>query len=146
MDNGSMKFTLGILLSSTLLLAQPGWHTVKDKTGACQVSVPPNWTILSNPGWVNSPEHMSTTVLAGLRPYKPWSPETLKTLDVDKVFENSDKRSFYVTKASKGTPAAVSYHVEAPGGAKACVVQISATPSYSLEEIKAIALSLSAAK
>jgi len=95
---------------------------------------------------VNSPERMTTMVLAGLRPYKPWSPETLKTLAPEKVFENSDKRSFYVTKATKGTPTVVAYHVEAPGGAKSCIVQISATPSYSLQEIKAIALSLSVAK
>ena len=65
---------------------------------------------------------------------------------MDKVFENSDKRSFYVTKASNGTPVKVSYHVEAPGVANACIVQITASPSYSLEGINAIANSLSAAK
>ena len=146
MDNGSMKFPLGMVLCSALLLAQPGWHVVKERTGACQVSVPPNWTVLSDPGMVNSPERMTTIIKAGMRPYKPWSPETIKMLDVDKVFENSDKRSFYVTKPSKGKPSLVSYHVEAPGGAKSCIVQITATPSYSLDEIKRIALSLSVAK
>jgi len=141
-----MKLTLGMLLSSALLLAQPGWHTVKDKTGACQVSVPPNWTILSIPGQVSSPEHMTTITETGLRPYRPWSPETLKMLNIDKVFENSATRSFYVTRPTKGTPALVNYHVEVPGGAKGCILQITATPSYSQQEIKAIALSLSAAK
>jgi len=141
-----MKLTLGMLLSSALLLAQPGWHTVKDRTGACQVSVPPTWTILSTPGWVSSPEHMATMVLEGHRRYTPWSPETLKVLDVDKVFENSGKRSFYVTRPSKATPALVNYHVEVPGGAKACILQITATPSYSPQEIQAIALGLSAVK
>ena len=141
-----MKFTLGMLVSSALLLAQPGWRTVKDKTGACQVSVPPNWTVLSTPGWVSSPEHMATITERGLRPYRPWSPETLKMLNIDKVFENSAARSFYVTRPSKGTPALVNYHVEVPGGAKACIAQITATPSYSQQEIKAIALSLSAVK
>jgi len=88
---------------------------------------------------------MTTMVIVGLRPYKPFHEETLKMLGVEKVFENSDKRSFFVTKP-KGTPALVNYHVEAPGRANACIAQVTATPSYSPEEIKAIALSLSVAK
>lgn len=89
---------------------------------------------------------MTTMVIAGLSRFEPWDAETLKHLNIGTLFENSNKRSFYVTTPSKATPALVTYHVEAPGGAKACILQITATPSYSQQEIKAIALSLSAAK
>lgn len=118
---------------------------MKDKTGACQLSVPPNWTILSTPGHASSPDHMDTTVLSGHRPYRPFSDETLQMLHPDKVFENSSQRSFYVTKAA-GAPATVAYHVEVPGSSNACIAQITATPAYPQDEIKKVALSLSAAK
>jgi hypothetical protein len=132
-----------MLLFSPVLVAQPGWHTIKDKTGSCQLSVPPNWTVLSTPGHAASPDHMDTTVAVGLRAYKPFSDETLKML-AETVFENSAERSFYLAKSSN--PKALSYHVEAPGRTNACIAQISATPSTSRDDIKKIALTLSAVK
>ena len=66
-------------------------------------------------------------------------------LHPDKVFENSSQRSFYVTKAA-GDPATVAYHVEVPGSGNACIAQITATSTYPQDEIKKVALSLSAAK
>jgi hypothetical protein len=138
-----MRIIFGMFLS-TLLMSQPGWHTIKDKTGSCQLSLPPNWTILSLPGHASSPDHMGTTLISGHRPYRPFSEETLRVLHPDTVFENSPKRSFYAKKASDAT--SVSYHVEVPGSANACVAEISATSSYSQDEIKKIALTLSAAK
>lgn len=138
-----MRYIVPVLLFSTLLMAQPGWRTIKDKTGSCQLSVPPNWIVSSTPGHVSSPDHMDTTVITGLRAYRPFSEETLKMLNIATVFENSAKRLFYVTKPAGN---AVTYHVEVPGGAKSCVAQISARPSYSQDEAKKIALTLSAAK
>jgi len=140
-----MKVALGLLLFSTLIMGQTGWRVIKDKTGACQLSVPPNWTVLSTPGTANSPDKMTTMVRPGLRAYKRWSDETLKMLNIDKLFENSATRSFYVTKPA-GNPPSLSYHVEVPGGANACIAQISAKPSSNLEEMKTVAATLTAAK
>lgn len=139
-----MRIILGTLLFSTLLMSQPGWHAVKDKTGVCQLAVPPNWEVLSTPGHAASPEHMGTTVLSGHTPYRPFSEGTLKVLNPATVFENSPQRSFYVTKPSSSKT--IVYHVEAPGRGNDCIAEISATSSYSLDEIKKIALSLSASK
>ena len=136
----AMAFTL--LVSSFGLIAQPGWKTVKDKTGACQMSVPPNWTLLSDPGWANSPQHTSALVHYGIRPFKPFSEETMKMLSIDHVYENSAKRIFYVTKPN-GNPPLVSYHVEAPGKGNACVLQISLPPHTLEDDASKIALSLS---
>jgi hypothetical protein len=138
-----MRIVLGMLFSA-LLMSQPAWHSIKDKTGSCQLSLPPNWTILPLPGHASSPDHMGTTLISGQRPYRPFSEETLRVLHPDTVFENSPKRSFYAKKVPNAT--AVSYHIEVPGSANACVAEIGATPSYSLDEIKKIALTLSAAK
>lgn len=140
-----MKLTLGLFVLPVVLLGQPGWHTVKDRTGKCQISVPPTWEVLSEPGRAASPEHMATTVIVGHRPYEPWSEGTLKALNVDKVFENSATRSFYVTKASK-TSAAIIYHIEVPGPGNDCIAEVPVSPSHSLDEIRKIALSLTAVK
>ena len=87
-----MKFALMliVLFAATRLNAQAGWQTVKDKTGSCQISVPPNWTLLSAPGLVNSPQRTTTRLISGNRRFRPFSAETIKVLNVDKVFENSE--------------------------------------------------------
>jgi len=85
-----------------------------------------------------------TTVVAGHRPYRPWSAETLTMLNIDKLFENSANRSFYVTKPHANSTH-VSYHVEIPGGGNSCIAEISTSPTYA-EDAKKIALSLTIAK
>jgi hypothetical protein len=139
-----MRFALILLtlLVSTELIAQSGWTTVKDKTGSCQISVPPTWTLLALPGHVNSPQHTTTMLISGMRPFSKFSEETIKVLNVDRVFENSATRIFYVTKPG-GNPPLVNYHVEAPGKVHSCIAQISLPPNTSEEDAKKIALSLS---
>lgn len=139
-----MKFALILLVLSVSidLTAQSGWKSVTDKTGSCQISVPPSWTLLSLAGHVNSPQGTTTMLISGHRPFRPFSDETIKVLNVDKVFENSATRVFYVGKPS-GNPALVNYHVEAPGKANSCIAEIT-LPLHSLEnDAKKIALSLS---
>ncbi len=139
-----MRAIIGLLFLSAILSSQPGWQTVKDRTGACQLSVPGNWSVLSTPGHVSSPSHLGTTVISGNRAFRPFHESTLKMLGIDKLFENSAQRIFYSTKPH-GTPPLMTYHVEAPGRTMSCIAEITSTPSYSLEEVKKIAASLSAA-
>ena len=142
--NNPMKLAFGLLFSA-MLMGQSGWHAIKDKTGACQILVPPNWTVLSNPGNASSRDHMRALVRQGPSAYSPWDDETLKMLNIDKLFENSAKRSFYVTKPG-GSPPSFLYHVEVPGGPNACIAEISAKPSSNQEEMRRVASSLAAAK
>jgi hypothetical protein len=113
-----------VLLASNFLNAQTGWNTVKDETGSCQISVPPNWTRLAQPGIVNSPQRTATVVMSGMRSFKPFSAGTLKMLNIDKLFENSATRILYITKPV-GNPPHVAYHVEAPGKVHSCIAEIS---------------------
>lgn len=135
-----MRLILGLLISLPLM-TQSGWHTIKDKTGACQMLVPPDWTVLSTPGHAASPDHLDTTIILGSRPYRPFSDETLKMM-AETVFENSAERSLYLQKSTGGK--VVGYHVEAPGRANACIAQITASRSYPLDSIKKIAATVSA--
>jgi hypothetical protein len=134
--------TISLLIGSTALTAQSGLQTVKDKTGACQISVPPNWTLLSIPGYANSPQRTTTIVTSGHRQYHAFSAETLKVLNVDKVFENSASRAFWVNRPG-GSPPLVSYHVETPGRVNSCIAEITLPVSASEDDAKKIALSLS---
>lgn len=131
-----------LLMSTALLNAQSGWKIATDETGACQISVPPNWSLLSAPGRVNSPMHTGTWVVLGATRFTPFSPLTIKMLGAGKLFENSSQRIFYVTKPT-GNPPFVNYHVEAPGKSESCIVQITLPPNALEEDAKKIALSLS---
>ncbi len=129
-----------ILMASNSLDAQSGWQTVKDKTGSCQISVPPNWTVSSIPGLVNSLQSKTTLVISGNRPYRPFSSETLRVLKVDKVLENSAARLVYETKQSRNS-LFVNFHVEVPGKLNSCITQIT-VPLSSEDDGKKIALTL----
>jgi hypothetical protein len=131
-----------IFLASTGLKAQSGWKTVKDKTGSCQISVPPNWTPLSTPGLVNSPQGKTMMVLSGHRQYRPFDAETLKMMKVDKVLENSATRAVWVTK-EVGNSSNVGYHAEAPGKTNSCVAEFSLPSNTPEDDAKKIAFSLS---
>jgi len=138
---------VGLLAFSGGLSAQSGWQTVKDKTGACQLSVPPAWSVLGTPGHAGSPEHLDTTVIVGRVAFHQFnfSPGMQQVLHIDVVYENSPRRVFYSGK-SGGTPAAVIYHVEAPGRMNACIAEIATTPAYPADEPKKIAASLAAVR
>jgi hypothetical protein len=123
------------------LAAQTGWHTVKDKTGACQMSYPPSWTLLSQPGLVNSPQGRTSMVLSGLRPYRPYSQETLGMLAA-RVLEDSSNRAFWAGKPVVSPPF-LTYHVESPGKTNSCVDEITVPSHTSEDEVKKMALSLS---
>ena len=139
-----MKFALLLVLLfvSTDLSAQSGWRTVKDKTGSCQISVPLTWTLLAQPGLVNSPQGTTTILISGMSRFSPFSAGTLKMLNVDRVFENSATRIYYVNKPG-GNPPLVNYHVEAPGKVHSCIAQITLPPNSLEDDAKKIALSLS---
>lgn len=139
-----MKFALVLIVLITAIdaNAQSGWKTVKDKTGSCQISVPPSWTLLSVPGLVNSPQGTTTILTSGNRPFRPFSAETIKVLKIDTVLENSSARIFYVGKSS-GNPAHLNYHVEVPGKVNSCIAQIVLPADSPQDDGKKIALSLS---
>jgi hypothetical protein len=140
-----MKFLLIllVLIAQTVLSAQTGWKTVKDKTWSCQISVLPNWTTTRDQTEIaNSPQHTGTVVLTGMQRFKPFFASTLKIRSIDKVFENSANGVFYVTKPA-GNPSGVIYHVEAPGKVNSCIAEIDLPPNTWEDDAKKIALSLS---
>jgi hypothetical protein len=145
---------IALTFSARNLFAVPappdGWQTIKDKTGVCQMSVPPSWaTIPGSPGRVASPDHITSILLAGFsRSPAPMSDETVRAAATGKMFENSANRWFYTSKtpAQKGLPELTVYHVNVPISNHSCLAELTVKTGYSEDEMKKIADTVGAAK
>jgi hypothetical protein len=120
------------------------WLTVQDKTGACRMSIPPDWKQETKwPGHVVAPEQTESTLIAGAkRARSPMSEADQKALDVDKIFENSPDVWFYASKpiaGADGKPSLTLYHVNIIRDAGTCIAQILVNQSHSEDEIRKIA-------
>jgi len=138
-------------LSSLAQTAPPGWKTIRDAKGACQIVVPPEWAPLSETGGA-AVYHDASTAIAVVtsqpgQPFKPLPDSMLKIMNIpkEKLFENSAKRIFYQDKSSRNQddPNSFSSSVPAKGGTCSCRVVI--LPSIAEEIVRKIVLSLSAA-
>jgi hypothetical protein len=123
------------------------WLTVLDKTGACRMSVPPEWKQETKwPGHVIAPEQTETTLIAGAkRARSPMSEADQKALEVDKIFENSPDLWFYASKPIAGTagkPNLILYHVNVIRDEGTCIAQILVNQTHAEDEIRKIAASV----
>jgi hypothetical protein len=108
------------------------WTTTKDRTGACQISVPKNWG-------------QSITLVKGSGRVRTLSPETQKMVS-HRMLENTDKLVLYVMKSTPtpGAKPAITYMASVPGEGFHCTAQLIVQPSYSDNEIKKIVATFSA--
>src|ERR1019366_9353663 len=123
-----MKFALILLVLfvSTALNAQSGWKTVKDnKTGSCQMSVPPSWSMIpGTPGQVASPEHLMSVLLSD------YPRSAVPMTDADKPT----------------TQGAITYHVNVPMAKHVCAAELTVKVGHSEDEIKKIAATVGSSK
>jgi len=125
------------------------WLVVQDKTGACRMSIPPDWKL--EPRWsghVLAPEQTETTLIAGAKRTRAAMTGTeQKALEVDKLFENLPEFWFYSSKPITGVggkPNLIVYHVNAVRDGGTCMAQILVNESHSEDEIRRIAVSVTA--
>jgi hypothetical protein len=124
---------------------------VKDKTGACQMSVPGDWQISQNlPNYASAADHSDAMVLAQAgKTGLPMSETVQKTVGVDKMIENSAHRVFWAAKpasVSQGMPAVIGYHVTVPGKDGTCTAQITIRQGGSEDIVRKIAATVMVAK
>jgi hypothetical protein len=150
-----MRTTLLVLLGSAAvcLNAQTpeGWKTIKDKTGACQVSVPNDWQVSQKlPGMALAPDQSDAMILyQPSQTVKQMNDDVQRVLGVDKLFENTPQRVFWSAKPAsypKGAPPVIGYHVTVPGKGGTCVGQINARQDYPEDQVRKIAVTVSPAK
>ena len=126
------------------------WLTIQDKTGACRMSIPPDWKPqIKWPGHVISPEQTESTLLAGTKRNRAvMSDADQKALEVDKVYENSPDLWFYSSKpipGAGGKPNLIVYHVNIIRDDGTCIAQILVNQSHPEDEIRRIAVSVTPA-
>jgi hypothetical protein len=124
--------------------AQPkGWQLVKDKTGACQIAVPPDWhTNPLVPNMATSPDISDVMITAQPgKEVRPIPEGAQPVLGVDKMIENTPKRVFWAGKAVSfppSSPPVIAFHVTTPGKGGTCVGQITVkvgTPETLVKQI-----------
>jgi hypothetical protein len=123
------------------------WQIVQDKTGACRMSVPPDWKQEAKwPGHVIASEQTESTLLAGARRARvAMTDADQKALEVDKLYENSPDLWFYSSKpipGAGGKPNLLVYHVNVIRDDGTCIAQILVNQSHSEDEIRKVAMSV----
>ena len=125
-----------------------GWKIAKDDKGACQVAVPPNWTVPPGGGPASLGEMMENmaTLTSDVDRLQPMPEAAQKMLGVTKMIDNTDKHVFYFSRTEFRGNVAMQYRASMPGkgGKGRCHVSVSFKSSMVTDELaKQIALTLS---
>ena len=140
-----------LALVSTAVAQPRGWLSIKDKTGACQMAVPPDWHINTHiPNMATAPDLSDVTISAQSgKEVRPIPEGAQSVLGVDKMIENTPKRVFWAGKPVSyppSSPPVVAYHVTTPGKGGTCVGQITVKAGTADTLVKQIADTVGPAK
>jgi hypothetical protein len=132
------------LATAAMLFGQgpAGWKVVKDRKGACQVSVPGDWKI-SEMVTSSAAGPDQSGVMVTSQPgttIKPMNEVVQKAVGVDKMIENTPQRTFWAGKpgSMSGLPPVVGYHVTVPGKGGLCYALITIPKGGSEDLVKKI--------
>jgi hypothetical protein len=147
---GSNVFPVLLLFLSTVSAqtVPPGWNTVKDTKGLCQIAVPPEWTSLGeNTGaavFRDSSNAIAVVTSQSGQAFKPLPNPLVRSLDIPKerMFENTPKRIFYQDRVSKGPESANAYSSSVPAKNGTCSCHLVLLPSIPEEVAKKIVMTL----
>jgi len=138
---------LGVLIGLAALAAAQtapkDWKIVKDEKGLCQIAVPPNWTVKSNIAFHENTPPDQASVDSNPLGIAPMPDRVQKTMHVDQMFENTDKRVLY---SSSGYGGRKNFNASVPRSGGSCAVTVTFKPPISEDIAKTIALSLGPAK
>ena len=135
-------------LCAGLVLGQlpAGWKVLHDKTSACQVAVPADWSVDAGlPSQARAPKDQGDISVGSQvgRTVKPLSEVTQKALMVDKVIENTPQRVFWTDAPTKSAQPITQYHLSVPGKSGICTALISVRPGVNQETVAHIGATLS---
>ena len=125
-----------------------GGKVIHDKTGACQLTVPADWTISAQIPWTaQAPSDQGDVQLVSQpgKTVKPMSDMAQKAMMVAKMIQNTPQSVAYASQPTKGANPITPYHAVAPGKDGTCVALLSARAGLTDEAVKKIVATLSAA-
>jgi len=126
----------------------PGWNTVKDAKGLCQIAVPSEWTSFGETTGAavfrDSTNAIAVVTSQSEQAFKPLPEPMVKSLDIPKVrmFENTPKRIFYQDRVSKGPESANVYSSSVPAKNGTCSCHLVLLPNIPEEVAKKIVMTL----
>jgi len=142
--------TLVLLLlpSVSAQVVPAGWQIVKDSKGACQIAVPPDWSLYGDNTGAAVFHDVSTAIaVVTSQPgqvFKALTESLQKSFGIqkEKMFENSAKRTFYQDRTSGNSEDPNAYTVSVPSKSGTCSGRITFLPSIPADVARKIALSL----
>lgn len=124
---------------------QTAWKVVKDSKGACQISVPEDWTPSGeNSGSAVSQDSIAVVTSQPGQTFKPLTESMQKVLRIpkEKMFENSARRIFYQDKTARNAADSTAFSAMVPGKSGTCSSRVVFPSSTSEETAKKITLSV----
>ena len=146
------EYTIAVLILLNAPLAAQvvpsGWQIVKDSKNACQLAVPPDWSMYGESRSAAILHDTSTAlVVVTSQPGQAFAPltERLKSvlnISKDKLFENTASRIFYEDKASAHPADPNWYTFSVPGKNGTCSGHLTFLPSLPDDLARQIVFSL----
>jgi hypothetical protein len=131
--------------------APKDWRAVKDAKGACQISVPGDWTQFEeNSSSAVLQDASNAIAVVTSQPGQTFKPLTesmqrLMRIPKDKLFENSARRIFYQDRIARDARDTNAFSAMVPGKNGTCSARIVFAAGVSAETAKKIALTLAQA-
>jgi len=143
---------LSFLPSVVAQVLPAGWQIVKDSKNdsknACQIAVPPDWSLYGDNNGAAFFHDVSTAIAVVTsqpgQAFRPLTESLQKLLHIRKeaMFENTANRIFYQDQTSENRESLSAYSVSVPGRAGTCSGHVTFLPSVSADVVRKIALSL----
>ena len=141
-----------LLPSVSAQVVPAGWQIVKDSKNdsknACQIAVPPDWSLYGDNTGAAVFHDVSTAIAVVTsqpgQAFRPLTESLQKVLHIrkEKMFENTASRIFYQDQISENREDPNAYSVSVPGKAGTCSGHVTFLPSISEDVARKIALSL----
>ena len=146
------EYAIAVLILLNLPLAAQvapsGWQIVKDSNNACQLAVPPDWSLYgeSHSAAVLHDASIALVVVTS-QPGQAFAPlsERLKSIlniSKEKLFENTANRIFYEDKSSAHAADPKWYTFSVPGKSGTCSGKLNFLPSLPDDLARQIVFSL----
>jgi len=130
---------------------QDAWKPVDDSKGFCRITAPPDWTPLSDTsGAVVFKDATTAMAVVTSQPGQSFQPmpeaiQRMLRITKEKMFENTQKRTFYQDRTSRNADDFNAFSISVPAKNGTCSCHIVFLPTVSLETVRKIALSLAPA-
>lgn len=112
-----------------------GWKVTQDMSKACQIALPPTWTVTPD-GQASTPAGGRAVLVVGSNtPLAPMAPDMQKLMQVDRMIENSAQRVFYLMRPQGSQ---LEYIVDQQFKTGRCKFQLFVPKGYSDAEVMKI--------